>query len=143
MGETSAAHDHPTLRRGRSNISDRSFAFAVRIVKLCRELQGASGVAYPLVNQLLRAGTSVGANIAEGQSAQSRADFIHKLSIACKEARETHYWLRLLAAAGVAPEKQLADLTDEANQLTAILTSITASAKRNAKSGSNQNSPPL
>ncbi len=77
----------------------------------------------------------MGANIAEGHSAQSRADFIHKFSIACKESRETHYWLRLLAAAEVVPEKQLSDLIDESNQLTAILTSITANAKRNSKSG--------
>ena len=88
----------------------------------------------PLVKQLLRSGTSIGANICEGQSAQSRADFIHKLSIACKEARETHYWLRLLAAAEVVPENQLEELIDEANQLTAILTSITGNAKRNSKS---------
>ena len=88
----------------------------------------------PLVNQLLRAGTSVGANVAEGQSAESRADFIHKLSVACKEARETHYWLRLMVAADIVPESQLTDLTDEANQLTAILTSITANAKRNSNS---------
>ena len=76
----------------------------------------------------------MGANVAEGQSAESRADFIHKLSVACKEARETHYWLRLMAAADIVPENQLADLTDEANQLTAILTSITANAKRNSRS---------
>ena len=116
-------------------IDERSFQFAVRLVKLCRSLEGMSRVSSPLVNQLLRSGTSIGANVAEGQSAQSRADFIHKLSIACKEAKETHYWLRLLAAAEVVPENQLADLIDEANQLTAILISITANAKRNSSSG--------
>ena len=117
-----------------SPIDDRCFAFAVRVVKLCRKLQGSLDAPRPLVNQLLRAGTSVGANVAEGQSAESRADFIHKLSVACKEARETHYWLSLMVAADIVPESQLTDLTDEANQLTAILTSITANAKRNSNS---------
>ena len=116
-------------------IQDRSFAFAVRVVKLCQELHRTSNVNRPLVSQLLRSGTSVGANVAEGQSAQSRVDFVHKLSIACKEARETHYWLRLLAAAEIVPEKQLACLLDEANQLVAILTAISGNAKRNAKLG--------
>ena len=116
-------------------IQDRSFAFAVRVVKLCQELHRTSKVNRPLVSQLLRSGTSVGANVAEGQSAQSRVDFVHKLSIACKEARETHYWLRLLAAAEIVPEKQLACLLDEANQLVAILTAISGNAKRNAKLG--------
>ncbi len=135
MSEPSSAHERNANPRGQiSPIQDRSFAFAVRVVKLTRALKDASGVLYPLVDQLLRAGTSVGANVAEAQSAESRADFIHKLSIACKEARETHYWLRLLAASEVVSEKHLEELTDEADQLTAILTSITANAKRNLKS---------
>ena len=129
---------HVELRRSgcrASPIDERCFAFAVRVVKLCKALQRSSDVPLPLVNQLLRSGTSIGANVTEGQSAESRADFIHKLSIACKEARETHYWLRLLASAQVVSESQVADLIDEANQLTAILTSITGNAKRNSRSG--------
>jgi four helix bundle protein len=72
----------------------------------------------------LRSGTSVGANVEEGQAGQSRADFVSKLSIACKEARETHYWLRLLSATKLVPESRLTGLLDEANQLIAILTAI-------------------
>lgn len=71
----------------------------------------------------------LGANVEEGQAAQSKPDFIAKYSIARKEARETHYWLRLLAASDVLPENRLAKLTDEANQLIAILTTIIKKAK--------------
>ena len=72
-------------------IENKSFHFAVRIVKLCKHLQSGKKE-YILSKQLLRAGTSIGANVAESQQAQSRADFISKLSIALKEAVETNYW---------------------------------------------------
>ena len=75
-----------------------------------------------LANQLLRAGTSVGANVEKGQAAQTEADSLTKYSIACKEARETYYWLRLLSAAEVLPAERLHELTQECNELVAILT---------------------
>ncbi len=78
----------------------------------------------------LKAGTSVGANVEEAQAGQSRPDFISKNSIALKEARETHYWLRLLIAAKILPENKLAALRDEAEELKRILGSIVVSAKR-------------
>jgi len=78
----------------------------------------------------LKSGTSVGANTEEAQAAQSKPDFISKNSIALKEARETHYWLRLLIAAGIMPEKKLAELRDESEELKLILGSIVVSAKR-------------
>lgn len=108
----------------KSDLPERSFEFAKRIVVLCRSLDEKPGVSRTLANQLLRSGTSVGANIEEGQASQSEADFVSKYSIACKEARETHYWLRLLCATGIVDETKLADLTDECNQLIAILTTI-------------------
>jgi four helix bundle protein len=74
---------------------------------------------------LLRAGTSIVANVEEGQASQSRADFVSKYSIACKEARETHYWLRLLVASNVMQESRLHDLIKEAHERIAILTAIT------------------
>jgi four helix bundle protein len=77
-------------------ITDRSFNFAVRIVKLCKFLEKQGKVSRTLANQLLRSGTSIGANVEEAQAGQSKADFIAKMSIARKESRETHYWLRLL-----------------------------------------------
>jgi four helix bundle protein len=113
----------------RRDLPERTFAFGVRVVKLCRLLDRTPGVSRTLANQLLRSGTSVGANIEEGQGSHSRADFVHRYSIACKEARETHYWLRLLAAAEIVPEAQLRDLEDEADQIVAILTSIVRKTK--------------
>lgn len=77
------------------SIEDKSFQFAVRIVKLCRYLEETKKE-YVLSKQIMRSGTAIGANVAESQQAQSRADFISKMSIALKEAVETNYWLRLL-----------------------------------------------
>ena len=78
---------------------------------------------------ILRAGTSIGANVEEGQARQSRADFAAKYAIACKEARETHYWLRLLAASEVVPQARLVSITAECSELIAILTTIVKKAK--------------
>jgi len=108
----------------KSDIPGRTFAFALRVVKLCQVLDEKPGVPRILANQLLRSGTSVGANAEEAQAAQSEADFVSKHSIACKEARETHYWIRLLAASEVIPAERLAELQKECNELIAILTSI-------------------
>lgn len=80
-----------------SIIERKSFRFAVRIVRLYKHVC-ATKQEYTLSKQLLRSGTSIGANIAEAQQAQSRADFISKVSIALKEATETKYWIRLLYA---------------------------------------------
>ncbi|RFC51596.1 MAG: 23S rRNA-intervening sequence protein [Verrucomicrobia bacterium] len=92
--------------------------------KLCQLLDQTQGVSRTLADQLLRAGTSIGTNTEEAQAGQSRADFLSKISIACKEARETQYWLRLLAATEVLPASRLTDLTSESTQLVAILTTI-------------------
>ncbi len=108
----------------KSDLPDRTFAFAERIVKLCLVLEQNGRVSATLANQLLRSGTSIGANVEEGQASQSKADFVSKYSIACKEARETHYWLRLLASTELVSADRLAPLTDEANELIAILTAI-------------------
>ncbi len=118
---------------GYREIGERSFDFAVRIVKLCQYLDGSPGVSRTISNQLLRAGTSIGANIEEGKGSQSRADFVAKYSIAVKEARETHYWLRLLRKCQILSEAQLDSLTDESDQLIRILTSIIKKTKSNTK----------
>lgn len=110
-------------------IGARAFAFAVRIVKLCQSLDANKGVSKVVSNQLLRAGTSIGANLEESKGGQSRADYLSKVSIALKEARETHYWLRLIVATELLPEKQLSLLIDESNQLVAILTTIVKQLK--------------
>jgi four helix bundle protein len=106
------------------DICERTFQFGVRVVKLCQALDEKPGVSRTLASQLLRSGTSVGANVEKAQAGQSKPDFASKLSIACKEARETHYWLRLLAATDIVPPDRLSPLQDEANQLIAILTTI-------------------
>ena len=108
----------------KSDIPARTFEFARRVVLLCRVLDASPGVRRTLARQLLRSGTSVGANVEEAQASQSEADFISKYSIACKEARETHYWLRLLAATEILPESRLNDLQAECSELIAILTTI-------------------
>jgi four helix bundle protein len=88
-------------------ITERSFDFAVRVVNVCKFLDEQPGVGRTLAKQLIRSGTSIGANVEESQAAQSTADFIHKLEIALKEARETRYWLKLLIAAEVISENRL------------------------------------
>ena len=114
----------------RRDITERTFLFAQRVVRLCQTLNKTPGVNRTIGNQVLRSGTSIGANVEEAQAGQSRADFLSKMAIACKEARETHYWLRLLSASGIVEESQLTDLLDECNQLVAILTTITKHPKR-------------
>jgi four helix bundle protein len=111
------------------DICERTFAFAVRIVEICKELGDVQGVSRTLSAQLVRAGTSIGANVEEAQAGQSKPDFIAKMSIACKEARETHYWLRLLFATGLLQKEQAEGATDECNQLIAILTTIIKNAR--------------
>jgi four helix bundle protein len=79
---------------------------------------------------LLRSGTSIGANVEEGQAAQSKADFISKYSIARKEARETGYWLRLLSATGISSPAEINELSNEIGQLIKILTTIIKNAQK-------------
>jgi four helix bundle protein len=134
---TAIWHDYKQVNRvmeqPKQDLPERTFEFARRIVKLCQTLDQTPGVSRTLANQLLRSGTSIGANVQEGQGSQSRADFIAKYYIACKEARETHYWLRLLAATEVVPAERLTELISEANQLVAILTTIVKKTRSNAK----------
>lgn len=83
--------------------------------------------------QLLRSATSIGANYEEAQAAESHADFVHKLQVALKEARETNYWLRLIEAARLLPAAKLAGILDESTQLKAILATSAARAKGTAR----------
>jgi len=114
------------------DICQRTFQFALDIVRLCQQLQQHQGVGRTLGRQLLRSGTSVGANVEEAQGGQSSADFISKYAIARKEAREALYWLRLLRAAGCAEGEEPERLGDEADQLVSILTAIIKKAERKA-----------
>ncbi len=113
------------------DIKERTFKFAVRIVLLCRDLEESPGVSSSLANQLLRSGTAIGATVDEAHGSYHKPDFIARMSVASKEARETNYWLRLLAAAEVVAPAGLAELTDESSQLIAILTTIVKRSREN------------
>ena len=107
----------------RSNIEQKSFLFSIRIVKLSRNLQ-EERKEYILSKQILRSGTSIGANVVESQQAQSRADFISKLNIALKEAVETNYWLRLFHATDFLSASEYSSLISDCRELEKILTAI-------------------
>ncbi len=106
-------------------IEKKSFDFAVKIIyvyqTLCREKKE-----YVLSKQLVRAGTSIGANVQEAQAAQSKKDFIAKMAIASKEARETHYWIRLLLATAYLDktDRSIQEIQSEINDIINILTKI-------------------
>jgi four helix bundle protein len=114
---------------GVRDIHERAFAFACDIVRLHQDLFAQGGTGRVLASQVLRSGTAVGANLEEGRAGQSRPDFIAKYNIALKEARETHYWLRLLASCGIVHDKRVTPLITEANELVAILTASVKSAR--------------
>ena len=101
---------------------ERAFDFALTIIKLCKTLESQRH--YVLAKQLLRAGTSIGANIEEAGAAQSRKDFLHKMSIASKEARETNYWLRLIQEAEISPAIDLSTYLEDSLTLIRLLTAI-------------------
>ena len=115
----------------KSNIRERTYAFSLRIINLCKALDD-NRIGRVLFNQLLRSGTSIGANVEEAQGDQSKKDFLAKLSIARKEARETHYWLRLLRDSGTLPKEKMSEIIDECEQITKILTSIILSTQENS-----------
>jgi four helix bundle protein len=106
------------------DIQERAFVFAVQIVRLHRIVAKQDVAGRALGGQVLRSGTSIGANLEEANAGQSRADFVSKCSIALKEARETQYWLRLLAASEIATAEQIAPILAEATEIVAILTTI-------------------
>jgi four helix bundle protein len=111
----------------------------LRAIKLYQFLQeGKDGAGWILGKQYLRSATSIGANIEEAQSGQSRADFIHKYSIAQKEARESLYWLRLLAESEIVPPNRITSLRQETEELIAVITTIIVRAKnkKNDQGGS-------
>ena len=113
-----------------SPITERTKSFAVRIIKACSFLSNQSDVSKTLSRQLLRSGTSIGANVHEAQSAQSDKDFINKLEIALKEARETEYWLEILLKSELVTESKFKPLLDECQQIVRILIASTGKLKQ-------------
>ena len=112
-------------------VKEKSFRFAVRIVRLCQFLRETKNE-YTISKQLLRCGTSIGANTAESRYAQSRPDFVSKLSIALKEAAETDYWLRLLYETDYLTQRQFTSLMCDCDELERLLASIIKSTKTNS-----------
>ena len=109
-------------------VVEKSFAFAIRIVNLNKHLRGSRDE-YVMSKQLLRCGTSIGANVAEAQQPQSNSDFIAKLSIALKEASETKYWLRLLLATNYLTDLEAKSMIADCIELEKLLTSIIKSTR--------------
>ena len=112
-----------------NQISEKSFQFAIRIVKLYIHLTEKKRV-FVLSKQLLRSGTSVGANVAEAQRAQSRADFISKMSIASKEVAESEYWIKLLHATDFLNDNEFASILADCTELGKLLTAILKTTKK-------------
>ena len=113
-----------------SILREKSYSFALRIVKLCRHLTEDKRE-YVLSKQVLRSGTSIGANVAEATQAQSKADFIHKLSIAHKESFETEYWLSLLRDSDYLNDLKSKSLIEDCCELQKMLSSSIKTAKAN------------
>jgi len=111
------------------DIQKRAFLFACRIINFYRFIAKQDDVGEVLGRQVLRSGTSIGANLEEASAGQSKADFVSKCNIALKEARETYYWLRLFSETKVIPAERINELVEESNELVAILTTIVKNAR--------------
>lgn len=111
-------------------VKEKSLDFAIRIVNLYKYLTD-SKKEFIMSKQLLRSGTAIGALVRESEHAESKADFIHKLSVALKEANETDYWLELLYRTDYLTEKQYESINDNIIELLKLLTSIIKTSKTN------------
>src|ERR1043166_6618199 len=113
----------------KQNLNERTTEFALRIIRMYSTLPKANTVAQGLGKQVLRSGTSVGANYREASRGRSKAEFISKVGDSLKEVEETEYWLELLVDSGSVSALKMADLLDETRQLIAIFTTIDKKAK--------------
>ncbi|MBQ7847490.1 MAG: four helix bundle protein [Clostridia bacterium] len=113
----------------KSKIEEKSFAFAKRIENCYRFLCSEKNE-YVLSKQLLRCGTSIGANVSEAQRAQSKADFYTKMTIALKESNETEYWLRLLHETDYISAEEYNSISPDINEIISMLTAITRTVKK-------------
>ena len=119
-------------------IEKRSYLFALRIVKAYKYLIKEHNE-HVLSKQMLRSGTSIGAMMREAKFAQSRADFVNKVSIALKEANETLYWIELLHDSEYINDKTFESIHCEANEITSILATIVKTTKENSEKYDNKN----
>ena len=116
-------------------IVEKTGLFADRIMKMYRYLSEKRAGDKDMLKQIMRSGTSVGANVSEGQFAQSKADFLTKMTIALKEANETRFWLKRLFAYGSLTEKEFSSIITDCEEIISILTTITKTTKENMRSG--------
>ena len=117
------------MTRKDNSIAEKSMVFAVRVVGLYRYLSEKKRECV-MSKQVLRSGTSIGANVREANSAQSKADFIAKMSIALKECDETGYWLELLSRTGFLSREECISVESDCRELFAMITAILKSARR-------------
>ena len=117
----------------KNEVLDLSFQFSLKIIKFCKHHIKLQKYFYPIFNQLLKSGTSIGANIEEATAAQSRKDFLSKMYIAFKEAKETHYWLRVISQSELISFEEIRPLLKDAASLKNLLGSITNSVKTNMR----------
>ncbi len=113
---------------GKSVVKEKSYLFALRIIRLYQFLSDTKKE-FVLSKQVLRCGTSVGALIREAEQAESKPDFIHKMAIALKEANETDYWLSLLKDTGYIEKKMFESMDKDCREITALLTAIIKTTK--------------
>jgi four helix bundle protein len=128
--------------KNESIISKKTYSFALKTIKLYKRL-AAEKKEYVLSKQLIRSATSIGANINEAVSGQSKRDFVHKLSIALKEDRETSYWLNLLKDSEYIGQEEFLELSTDCDELIKILSSIILTTKEryfNTKNTTTHNS---
>ena len=114
-------------------IVDKSERFADRITKMYKYLSEKRSGDKDMLKQIVRSGTSIGANVSEGQYAQTKADFLTKMSIALKEANETRFWLKRLYAFGSLSEKEFISIIKDSEEIISILTVITKTTKGNIR----------
>ena len=120
-------------------IVEKSEHFADRITKMYRYLSEQRLGDKDMLKQIVRSGTSVGANVSEGQFAQTKADFLTKMTISLKEANETRFWLKRLYAYGSLSEKEYSSIIKDSEEIVSILTVITKTTKENLKKDGSRN----
>jgi four helix bundle protein len=111
------------------DICQRTFQLSLRIIRLASSLPHIP-VGTIIAHQIIRSGSSIGANVVEAQNAQSRKDFVHTMSIALKESRETSYWLSLIRESKIVTHDRLVNLCDEVEEITKIIATIIIKTKK-------------
>ena len=123
------------------DIQKRTFEFSVQVIQFCRSLRGVHPTTWTLTRQLLKAATSIGANMEEADAAQSKPDFRAKVAIARKEAKESVYWLRLIAATEPLARDGVGPVLREAKQVVSIVAAISRTAETTASRGTTVRTP--